>query len=98
MCYRPMAVRARRNTDTLLLPALFKRGDIGPVLMAPFITSLNEADLMWRVPVVIKVDSEIKGLIAGRYANALDALSKFEELREAAVDVIEAIGGHSTNL
>jgi len=96
--YTAMAGRARRNTDTLSLPALYKRGDIGPVLMAPFITSLNGTDPMWSVPVIINIDSEIKGLIAGRYANALDALGKFKELREAAVEVIEAIDGHATNL
>ncbi len=95
--YTAMAERARRNADTLLLPALYKRGDMGQVLTRPFLTSLNATDPMWSIPVVINVDTEIKGLIAGRYANALDAQAKFEELRKAAVEVIEAIDGHTTN-
>jgi len=95
--YTAMAERARRYVDTLLLPGLYKRGDIGAVLTGPFITSANGADPMWQVPVVIDVDKEIKGLVAGRYASALDAQEKFAELRKAAVGVIEAIDGHSSN-
>lgn len=95
--YTAMAERARRNVDTLLMPALYKRGDIGAVLTGPFITKLNNTDPMWRVPVVINVDTEIKGLVAGRYATALDAQHKFEQLRKAAVGAIEAIDAHTTN-
>jgi hypothetical protein len=95
--YTSMAERARRDVDTLLLPALYKRADIGPLLVGPFITSLNRTDPMWAVPVVINIDSEVKGLVAGRYARALDAHRDFEELRMAAVEVIEAIEGNTTN-
>ncbi len=95
--YTAMAERARRNVDTQLLPALYKRADIGPVLMRPFLTTLNAADPMWSIPVVINIDTEIKGIIAGRHALAIDAQRKFEELRKAAVEVIEAIDGHTTN-
>jgi hypothetical protein len=95
--YTSMTERERRNVDTLLLPALYKRGDIGPLQVGPFITSTNAADPMWRVPVVINIDSEIKGLVAGRYARALDAQRDFEELRMAAVEVFEAIEGNTTN-
>jgi hypothetical protein len=95
--YTAAAVRARRNVDTLLLPALFKRGDISPVLMAPYITSLNIADPMWRVPVVINVDVEIKGIVANRHDFELAAQFDFEDLRLAAVGVIEAIDANSTS-
>jgi hypothetical protein len=95
--YTAMAERARRNVDNQLLPALFKRGDVGAVLMGPYLDSANANDPMWSVPVVISVDTEVKGLVAGRYANALDAQNKFEALRQAAIDVIEAIDGQSTN-
>lgn len=94
--YTSGAERERRNVDTLLLPALYKRGDIGPVHMRPFITSSNADDPMWRVPVVINIDAEIKGLVAGRYAMALDVQSDLEDLRDAAVEVIEAIEENTT--
>lgn len=66
-----MTERVRRDVDTLLLPALCKKADIGTLLVGPFITSQNRADPMWRVPVVINIDTEIKGLVAGRYARPL---------------------------
>ena len=92
-----MAERARRNVDTQLLPALYKRADIGPLLVGPFITKLNGADPMWSVPLVINIDIEIKGLVAERYALALDAHRDFEDLRMAAVKVIEAIDANNTS-
>jgi cobalamin biosynthesis Mg chelatase CobN len=57
--YTSMAERARRDVDTLLMPALSERSDIGSLLVGPFITPLNGADPMWRVPVVINIDTEI---------------------------------------
>jgi hypothetical protein len=95
--YTSMAERARRDVDTQLLPALYKRADIGPLLVGPFITSLNGADPMWSVPVVINIDIEIKGLVAGRYARALDSHRDFEDLRMAAAEVIEAIDANNTS-
>jgi len=95
--YTSMAERARRDVDTQLLPAFYKRADIGPLLVGPFITSLNEADPMWSVPVVMNIDFEIKGLVAGRYARASDFLRDFENLRTAAAEVIAAIDSRSTN-
>jgi len=95
--YTSMAERARRDVDTQLLPALYKRADIGPLLVGPFITSLNRADPMWSVPVVMNIDIEIKGLVAGRYARASDSVRDFEELRMAAAEVIEAIDAKSAN-
>ena len=95
--YTSMAERARRDVDTLLLPAFYKRGDIGSLLVGPWITKLNEAEPMWRVPVVVKVDTEFKGIVAGHYAKALDAHRDFDQLRTAAIEVIEAIERSTTN-
>lgn len=95
--YTSMAERARRDVDTHLLPALYKRADIGALLVGPFITDLNSADPMWRVPVVMNIDIEIKGLVAGRYARASDSLRDFESLRRAAAEVIKAIDANSAN-
>ena len=95
--YTASAERARVQVDTLLLPALFKRGDIGPVLMAPYITSLNRTDPMWGVLVAISIDTEIKGFVASRCDLALAAQNDFDDLRMAAVGVIEAIDANSTS-
>ena len=95
--YTSMAERARRDVDTQLLPALYKRADIGPLLTGPFITNLNGNDPMWSVPVVMNIDVEIKGLLAGRYARASDSFSDFEDLRAAAAEVVRAIDENSAN-
>jgi len=95
--YTASAERARVQVDTLLLPALFKRGDIGPVLMAPYITALNRTDPAWGVLVAISIDTEIKGIVASRYDLALAAQNDFDNLRMAAVGVIEAIDANSTS-
>jgi hypothetical protein len=64
--YTSMAEHARHDLDSLLLPALYKRSDIGSLLVEPFVTPLNGTDPMWRVPVVINIDTKIKGLVAER--------------------------------
>lgn len=92
--YTSMAERARRGVDSLLKPALYKRGDIGSLLVGPWITEENGADPMWRIPVIIEVDREIKGIVAGRYEMALDTHRDFEQLRDAAAEVIASIEGN----
>lgn len=44
-----------------------------------------------QVTVEIRVDDELKGIVAGRYAAGRSAQGKFEVLRSAAIDVIDAI-------
>ena len=89
--YTGMAERARQNVDNLLLPELYKRGDIGPILMRPRPGLLPPNNSLWSDSVTIRIDDEIKGLIAGRYVNGSSAQNKFGELREAAAEVIAAI-------
>ena len=91
--YTAFAVRARRYADDLLLPALYRRGDVGDMLMVS--TSLrNSVDPALEVPVQIRVDDELKGIVAGRYAAGRSAQGKFELLRSAAIDVVDAIEPH----
>lgn len=89
--YTSFAVRARRYADELLLPALYRRGDVGDVLMASNWASVDPA---LEVPVQIRVDDEFKGIVAGRYAAGRSAQSKFEVLRSAAINVVEVIEPH----
>ncbi len=91
--YTAFAVRARRYADDLLLPALYRRGDVGDMLMVS--TSLrNSVDPALEIPVEIRVDDELKGIVAGRYAAGRSAQGKFELLRSAAIDVVDAIEPH----
>ena len=91
--YTAFAERARRYADESLLPALYRRGAIGDVLMfSPSSQSSNDPAL--EAGVQIRVDDELKGIVAGRYAAARSAQGKFEILRSAALDVIDAIEPH----
>lgn len=91
--YTAFAVRARRYADELLLPALFRRGDVGDMLMASRNT-LNSNDPDLDITVQIRVDDELKGIVAGRYAAGRSAQGKFEVLRSAAINVINVIEPH----
>jgi hypothetical protein len=91
--YTAFAERARRYADESLLPALYRRGDVGDILMISMSVAMSDnADL--QVPVQIRVDDELKGIVAGRYAAGRSAQGKFEVLRSAAVDVIGSIEPH----
>ena len=46
------------------------------------------------VRVQIRVDDELKGIVAGRYAAGRTAQGKFEVLRSVAIDVVDAIEPH----
>ena len=88
--YTAQAERSRRIVDERLLPALYPRGDLGAVLMTP----LGAEDFRGERPtptVDVQIDDELKGIVAGRHASARAAQRRFEDLRGAAVDVIEAI-------
>jgi len=91
--YTAFAERARRNADELLLPALYRRGDIGDILMVSR-SANNSNDPALEVPVQIRVDDELKGIVAGRYAAGRSAQSKFEVLRSAAIKVVDVIEPH----
>jgi len=91
--YTALAERARRYSDELLLPALYRRGDIGDIFMVSM-SIFNPDDSALEERVQIRVDDELKGIVAGRYAPGRSAQGKFEELRSAAIDVIDAIEPH----
>ena len=88
--YTAFAERARRYADESLLPALYRRGDVGDVLMVS-LSHQSASDPALEVRVQIRVDDELKGIVAGRYAAGRSAQGKFEVLRSAALDVIDAI-------
>ncbi len=88
--YTSFAERARRNVDARLLPALYERGDLGATLMA----QLGMEDFRGEGAdgsVEIRIDDELKGIVAGRHLDGRAAQNKFEQLGEAALAVIEAI-------
>lgn len=91
--YSAFAERARRYADELLLPALYSRGDVGDILMVSIsLGNINDPALEIRAQ--IRVDDELKGIVAGRYAAGRSAQGKFDVLRSAAIDVIDAIEPH----
>jgi hypothetical protein len=91
--YTAFAERARRYSDDFLLPALYRRGDVGDILMLAWSNhSPNDPGLEIRVQ--IRVDDELKGIVAGRYAAGRSAQGKFKTLRSAAIEVVDAIEPH----
>ena len=92
---RALDMRARRNVDERLLPALYARGDLGAALMAP----LSTEDFLGQGAagsVELRIDEELKGIVAGRHLDGRAALNKFEQLGKAARAVIEAIDTQQT--
>lgn len=87
--YTAFAERARRYSDELLLPALSCRGDVGDILMAADTEGLD--DPAHPVHVQIRIDAELRGIVAGRYSAARSAQRKFDILRTAAIAVIDEI-------
>lgn len=91
--YTAFAERARRHSDEFLFPALYRRGDVGDILMVSR-SNQNPNDPALEVRAQIQVDDELKGIVAGRYAAGRSAQSKFEVLRSAAIGVVDAIEPH----
>lgn len=91
--YTAFAERARRYSDEQLLPALYRRGDVGDMLMVS-LHSQDENAPGLETPVLIRVDDELKGIVAGRYAAGRSAQGKFEVLRSAAIAVIDTLEPH----
>ena len=91
--YTLLAERVRRNIDAQLLPALYSRSDIGPILVreaqdfpTPDDTAAVQADF-----VTIRIDEELKGFAAGRFAQGRQSLGAFDRLQTAGESVIESI-------
>lgn len=91
--YTAFASRARQYADQLLLPALYRRGDMGEVLMSS-LWELSAGAIDQDFAVQIRVDDELKGIVAGRYAAGRVAQEKFGMVRSAALDVINTIEPH----
>jgi hypothetical protein len=77
-----------------LLPALYERGDVGEIFMRQRPVLGSENDPAWLDLFDVRVDSELRGLVSSRYNSGLQAQEKFDELREAAIEVIEAVDQH----
>jgi hypothetical protein len=94
--YTVLAERARRIKDTQLLPALYVRGDIGAILVRVDLVRNNtvsdQSDF-----VTIRIDEELKGVVAGRYRSAYSAQKSFGRLRSAGENVIAAIDAAFSN-
>ena len=89
--YVSFAERARRSVDLNLFPALAVRGDIGPQLMIPMVFNDPESAQWGDEIVAIRIDDELKGIIAERWRNGRSAVSRLEAARQAAENVIAAI-------
>ncbi len=104
--YTVLAERARRIKDTQLLPALYVRGDIGAILVRVDLTRNNTVLEIFPLEaaksdqsdfVTIRIDEELKGVVAGRYRSAYSAQRSFGRLRSAGENVIAAIDAAFSN-
>ena len=88
--YTTFAERARRSVDERLIPAVVKRGDIGPVLMTrPGSFNRFEADNL--PDIQLRIDDELKGLVAERWRNGRTALNRISDARRIAGELVAAI-------
>jgi len=86
--YAEVALVTRNNGEAVLIPALARRGDIGSGLIGSArVTSRLENE----EPLIIGVDTEIKGLIAQKVAGMSHAGRLLESARMAGEDVMVAI-------
>ena len=95
--YTSFAERARRSLDLHLLPAISLRGDVGSLLMrrSNFIYGRGVANTTDYV--TIRIDQELKVLVAERYRNGRIAVDMLGRARKAADDVIGAIEATQSN-
>jgi hypothetical protein len=90
--YTELALRARRNIDFQLIPALSTRGDFGPALMLAYnIRQPESAELSPTHVTKMAIDNEFKMLVANRYQNGQAHLRALGRLTQAAESVIESI-------
>ncbi len=89
--YLEVAQIARRNTDTLLVPALVKRGDVALALIGRSTLRANEAKTDAPPVATIAIDDEIKGLIAHKVESVGHARQLLNRAREAAEEAVAAI-------
>jgi len=90
--YSEVALIARQNADTLLVPALIKRGDVAFALInrtAREGTSQFNVDMP--TSVTLNIDTEVKGLIGQKFENTSRAISLLERAKESAEQAIIAI-------
>jgi len=88
--YTTFAERARRSVDERLVPALVVRGDIGSILMTwPVRFNLVKADHLGSV--AVRVDNELKGLVAERWRNGRSAIDRLAAAREVAGELVAKI-------
>ena len=95
--YTSFAERARRSLDLQLLPAISLRGDVGSVLMRSPIFYSEGAVQDTADYVTIRIDQELKVLVAERYRNGRTAVDVLGSARKAAGDVIVAIEATQSN-
>jgi hypothetical protein len=92
--YSEVALLARRNVDTLLVPALVKRGDVAFALIgSETFDVLHSIEFLSDAPpvVTIDIDREIKGLIAQKVENTGRAIHLLQLARMAAEEALVAI-------
>ena len=90
--FSELALRIRSNTDSHLVPALAKRGDIGSVLTKRY----GRGEMVNAKPdpgdvVSIDIDLELKGLFAVKIENTGTFLLIFDDARQVADQVVKAI-------
>jgi hypothetical protein len=88
--YSEVAQIARRNADTLLVPALVKRGDVGFGLINDD-RQLDQSTSDSSPSIAIQIDNEIKGLIAQKVENVRHATGLLNGARGAAEEAVAAL-------
>ncbi len=97
--YTSFAERARRSLDLQLLPAISLRGDVGSILMRSPNFRFDRAGFVPDTTdyVTIRIDQELKVLVAARYRNGRVAVNSLGRARKAADDVVGAIEATQSN-
>ena len=87
--FSELALRIRSNTDSHLVPALAKRGDIGAVLTKRFgREAMVNAEPDPGDVVSVQIDLELKGLFAVKIENTETFLFIFDDARQVADQLV----------
>ena len=97
--YTEQAIRTRLNTDSRLLPALTLRGDIGPALQLRWEpgSDFRSAEANFAQVTLIRIDTQLKGLVAERVSNGYSSARTMNQARALAEEVVASIDASQSN-
>lgn len=89
--YTAFAERARRTTDTHMVPALIRSGDISEILMTPIRFNQVDPGNFGDRTITLQIDNELKGFVAERWQHGRIAVRRLTDAEGIAKELVAAI-------